>query len=127
MEQTEKQASYRQDLIKQAINKAIANTTSPMSVFKAILAVNLPEPTDTRDASAQIDALKHDIRKYNAEWAQGIVSQLDEAKMKATAAELKSLNDSCSSLEMLQKYDTNRAADVKRAIWTEFVSALRIS
>ena len=123
---TEAQASYRQDLIKKAINKAAADN-SPMSVFKAILAANLPEPTDSRDASAQIDALKRDIRRYNAEWAQGIVSQLDEAKMKAISAELKRLSSLDHAMETMKANDTNKMADVGHLIRAEYAAALTIS
>lgn len=72
---SEGQAKYRMDLINKTVDNLMSKA-DPMAVLRAMLAVNLPEPTDGREASAQIDALKMDIRTYRPDHAQAILNAL---------------------------------------------------
>lgn len=83
---TTKQATYRQDLIDRELNRLAKEGVSGAGdvrakmtrLVSAGLLVSLPEPTDARTASEQIDALKGSIMVYgqrNQDWAQPILAK----------------------------------------------------
>ena len=87
---TEAQAKYRNDLINRLSDNLLRHYDQ-MDILRAFLAANLPEPTDTRDASAQISALKGDIRKYKPEHAQALLDQLGNSGWANLVAKVKAI------------------------------------
>jgi hypothetical protein len=78
---TEKQAQYRESLIGQQIRRySPANNVARMqAIARAALALALPVPQDSYEASVQIDALKSDIMIYAGKhqvWAQPVMVRL---------------------------------------------------
>ena len=62
---TPKQADFRNKLIGERINEVMKSVGADTAMF-AVVAANMPEPTTSAEASAQIDALKigGDMRGY---------------------------------------------------------------
>ena len=110
---TERQAEYRESLIQKSIEKAARNATV-MPIVKALLAVNLPEPMSKRDASAQIDALKNDIRKYQTEQAQALLERVGEEGFAAIRSDIKSITGLDYQLDYMKAKGTHRFADVSQ-------------
>lgn len=85
---SEKQASYRHDLMTKALNEeadsyaGLAGPYRAHSLAKFALIAALPDPADSREASEQIDALKGSILTYakaHQDWAQPILTKLGDA------------------------------------------------
>jgi len=119
---TEPQAHYRQDLIDRKVD-GLKSHSEPMTVVLAFLAANLPEPTDSRDASAQIDALKRDIRKYKPEHAQALLNTLGNAGIKSLVATVKTLRHLDHAADLTADYGVREG---KAILHAETLAALTI-
>ncbi|MBD3354328.1 MAG: hypothetical protein GF364_22790 [Candidatus Lokiarchaeota archaeon] len=90
---TEKQLEYRRGLIEAKVAK-LAGSFDNATFIEAFLAVNLPEPADVQDASAQIEALNVSMKSYarqNSEWfARFSESDLRAARDRVRAAKAES-------------------------------------
>lgn len=59
---TTKQADYRTSLINNLAVAAETTNRTPQQLLAAAFALSMPDPTDSREASAQIDALKGGLK-----------------------------------------------------------------
>lgn len=93
MSATKKQTDYIKSLKAKKLDKVLqsAGYFSPQEFAEAMYTANMPDPKDKVDASAQIDALKGNVAKYNDKETGEALMALGNAGFEAKYQEAKEL------------------------------------